>query len=68
MGHSVSAMIGVLAASKAPNMFEAFVLIGPSPRYTNDGDYTGGFTRDQIEELLEFLDSNHMGCRRRWHL
>jgi sigma-B regulation protein RsbQ len=54
-------MIGVLAAFKAPSMFETLVLIGPSPRYTNDGDYTGGFTREQIEELLEFLDSNHMG-------
>jgi sigma-B regulation protein RsbQ len=61
VGHSVSAMIGVLAARKAPDLFDALVLIGPSPRYTDDGDYTGGFSRDQIEELLEFLDNNHMG-------
>jgi sigma-B regulation protein RsbQ len=61
VGHSVSAMIGVLAASKAPEMFEALVLIGPSPRYIDEQGYSGGFTQPQIEELLEFLDSNHMG-------
>ncbi|HEV7253395.1 MAG TPA: alpha/beta hydrolase [Mesorhizobium sp.] len=61
VGHSVSAMIGVLAARKAPELFEALVLIGPSPRYIDDADYVGGFSQAQIEELLEFLDSNHMG-------
>ncbi|MFZ2069920.1 MAG: alpha/beta hydrolase [Xanthobacteraceae bacterium] len=61
VGHSVSAMIGVLAAIKAPELFEALVLVGPSPRYIEDGDYVGGFSAAQIEELLEFLDSNHMG-------
>jgi len=61
VGHSVSAMIGILAAAKAPGMFGRLVLVGPSPRYINDGNYVGGFTAAQIEELLEFLDSNHMG-------
>ena len=61
VGHSVSAMIGVLAAAQAPELFKALVLVGPSPSYINDGDYTGGFTRDQIDELLESLDSNYMG-------
>ena len=61
VGHSVSAMIGVLAANKAPELFESLVLVGPSPRYIDDGDYVGGFTEGQIEELLESLDSNHMG-------
>lgn len=61
VGHSVSAMIGILAAKQAPELFEKLVLVGPSPRYINDGDYVGGFTADQIEELLDFLDSNHMG-------
>ncbi|QPC86958.1 alpha/beta fold hydrolase [Mesorhizobium sp. NBSH29] len=61
VGHSVSAMVGVLAAKRAPELFAKLVLIGPSPRYTNDGDYVGGFSEAQIEELLEFLDSNHMG-------
>ncbi len=61
VGHSVSAMIGVLAAKKAPELFESLVLVGPSPRYIDDDGYTGGFSADQIEELLDFLDSNHMG-------
>ncbi|MCK1359991.1 alpha/beta hydrolase [Bradyrhizobium sp. 199] len=61
VGHSVSSMIGALAAQKAPGMFGKLVMIGPSPRYVDDGDYFGGFTEGQIGELLQFLDSNHMG-------
>jgi sigma-B regulation protein RsbQ len=61
VGHSVSAMIGVLAANREPELFESLVLVGPSPRYIDDGDYSGGFSADQIEELLQFLDDNHMG-------
>jgi sigma-B regulation protein RsbQ len=61
VGHSVSAMIGILVAAQAPELFKALVLVGPSPSYINDGDYVGGFTRDQIEELLESLDSNYLG-------
>ncbi|MFY0736107.1 alpha/beta hydrolase [Aurantimonas sp. NFXS3] len=61
VGHSVSAMIGVLAVNKAPDLFDRLIMIGPSPRYTNDGDYVGGFTEPQIAELLDFLDSNHLG-------
>lgn len=61
VGHSVSAMIGVVAARRAPELFSTLVLIGPSPCYIDDADYTGGFTRDQITELMEFLDSNHLG-------
>jgi len=61
VGHSVSCMIGVLAAQKAPGMFGKLVMIGPSARYTNDNDYVGGFSEKQIEELLQFLEANHMG-------
>jgi sigma-B regulation protein RsbQ len=61
VGHSVSAVIGLLAAAKAPGRFDRMVLIGPSPRYIDDGDYVGGFTREQIDGLLEFLDTNHLG-------
>jgi sigma-B regulation protein RsbQ len=61
VGHSVSAMIGVLASLKAPELFASLVLVGPSPRYINDGGYVGGFEAAQIEELLEFLGNNHMG-------
>jgi sigma-B regulation protein RsbQ len=61
VGHSVSSMIGVLAAEKAPGMFGKLVLVGPSARYINDDGYAGGFSEEQIEELLQFLDANHMG-------
>jgi sigma-B regulation protein RsbQ len=61
VGHSVSAMIGALASIKAPDMFSDLIMVGPSARYLNDGDYVGGFSREQIEELLDFLAENHLG-------
>lgn len=61
VGHSVSAMIGVLAAARAPSRITTLVLVGPSPRYTNTGDYTGGFTQNDIESMLDSLDSNYLG-------
>ncbi len=61
VGHSVSAMIGVLAAIREPERFDRLILIGPSPRYIDEGDYVGGFKPEDIEGLLDFLDSNHLG-------
>ena len=61
VGHSVSAAIGVLAALEEPERFDALVLVGPSPCYIDDGDYVGGFSREDIEGLLESLDSNYLG-------
>ena len=61
VGHSVSAMIGVLASLKAPGMFGRLVLVAPSPCYINDGDYVGGFTKADINEMLDFLADNYMG-------
>ena len=61
VGHSVSAMMGVIAANKQPGLFSKLILVGPSPSYIDDGDYVGGFTKDQIEELLASLDNNHLG-------
>ena len=61
VGHSVSAMIGALAIAREPDRFDRLVMIGPSPRYINEGDYVGGFTRDDIDELLESLESNYLG-------
>ncbi|MET4116328.1 sigma-B regulation protein RsbQ [Bradyrhizobium sp. JR1.5] len=61
VGHSVSSMIGVLAEQKSQGMFGKLVLIGPSARYIDDDGYVGGFSAKQIEELLQFLESNHMG-------
>jgi sigma-B regulation protein RsbQ len=64
VGHSVSAMIGALAAMKAPELFSRMIMIGPSPCYINDGDYIGGFARKDIEGLLESLDDNYLGWSR----
>jgi sigma-B regulation protein RsbQ len=61
VGHSVSAMIGALAAADAPDRFSRLVLIGPSPRYIDEGDYVGGFAAGDIQELLDSLDSNYLG-------
>ncbi|WP_332826830.1 alpha/beta fold hydrolase [Ramlibacter sp.] len=61
VGHSVSAMIGMLANLKCPDQFLAQVMVGPSPCYINDGDYVGGFERADIDSLLETLESNYLG-------
>jgi sigma-B regulation protein RsbQ len=61
VGHSVSAMIGVVAYLQAPELFGAMVMVGPSARYVDDGDYIGGFSREQIKDLLDSLDANHLG-------
>jgi sigma-B regulation protein RsbQ len=61
VGHSVSAMIGLLANLKAPHAFAAQIMVGPSPCYINDGDYVGGFSRKDIDSLLETLESNYLG-------
>jgi sigma-B regulation protein RsbQ len=61
VGHSVSSMIGVLAAAARPELYEKLVLVGPSPCYINDDDYFGGFTREDIDELIATLESNYLG-------
>ncbi len=61
VGHSVSAMIGMLAGIAAPDRFKAHVMIGPSPCYVNDRDYVGGFARADIDALLETMESNYLG-------
>jgi sigma-B regulation protein RsbQ len=61
VGHSVSAMIGVLAALQAPGRFEKLVFVCPSPRYIDEGDYRGGFTEEDIVDLLASLESNYLG-------
>ena len=62
VGHSVSSMIGVLAAKREPELFEKLILIGPSPRYINEApDYVGGFERSDIEGLLETMEKNYIG-------
>jgi sigma-B regulation protein RsbQ len=61
VGHSVSAMMGVLATIAEPERFRGLILIGPSPRYIDDAAYRGGFSKSDIDELLESLESNYLG-------
>ncbi len=61
VGHSVSAMIGVLAAAAQPERFARLVLVGPSPRYLDDEGYVGGFSEEDVAGLLESLESNYLG-------
>ncbi len=60
VGHSVSSMIGVLAAIKAPHIFDRLILVAPSPRYIHDVGYQSAFTQKDIEGLLELMDANFM--------
>jgi sigma-B regulation protein RsbQ len=61
IGHSVSSMIGLLAVAQAPAYFQKLVFIGPSPRYINDEGYYGGIDLDDLDELLEVMESNYLG-------
>lgn len=61
VGHSVSSIIGALAAIQAPERFAKLVFVSPSPRYVDDVGYVGGFSAEDIEDLLASLDSNYLG-------
>lgn len=61
VGHSVSAMVGVIASLREPALFKSLILVGPSPRYINENGYVGGFTRSGVDDLLSFLETNHLG-------
>jgi sigma-B regulation protein RsbQ len=61
VGHSVSSMVGVIAANREPDRFAHLILIGPSPRYINDDGYVGGFERADIDGLFEMMDKNFIG-------
>ena len=61
VGHSVSGMIGVLAANREPARFAELILLGPSPRYVNEGEYVGGFERADLEGLIDMMDRNFIG-------
>ncbi|MCX4514639.1 alpha/beta hydrolase [Streptomyces sp. NBC_01619] len=63
VGHSVSATMGVLAAARDPEAFSGLVLLAPSPCFIDDPEagYRGGFSAEDIDELLESLDANYLG-------
>lgn len=64
VAHSVSTMIGVVAARLRPQLFSALALVAPNPCYLNRPGYVGGFEADDIDELLDTLDSNYFSWAR----
>jgi sigma-B regulation protein RsbQ len=61
VGHSVSSMIGLLAALQTPRRFAHLIMIGPSPCYINDDGYQGGFERHDIDQMIDIMEKNYMG-------
>lgn len=62
VGHSVSSIIGLLAANKRPELFASIVMVCPSPCFLNiPPDYQGGFDREDLEELINLMDKNYVG-------
>ncbi|SDG81775.1 MULTISPECIES: alpha/beta fold hydrolase [unclassified Duganella] len=59
VGHSVSAMIGMLASIIAPEKFTAQIMVGPSASYINDGDYVGGYNPEDIDGLLKLMEIDY---------
>lgn len=61
VGHSVGASIGVIAHALQPGAFTAHVMVAPSPRYLDDGDYVGGFSREDVDSMLQAIDADYLG-------
>lgn len=64
VGHSVPAIIAMLAASQQPERFASLVMICPSPCYLNDGADRGGFDKADIAGLFDMLDRNFLSWSR----
>lgn len=64
VGHSVASMIGMLAAIREPGRFAALIMVCPSPCYVDEPGYSGGFSRADLDELLDMIDSNFLGWSR----
>lgn len=61
VAHSVSSMITMLAAVKAPQYFSKLVFTAGSPRYLNEEStsYFGGFTQPVLDGMYETMTSNY---------
>lgn len=62
IGHSVSAMTGLIASIKAPDRIAKICMVCPSPYFLNDPpEYHGGFERADLEELIGLMEKNYIG-------
>lgn len=59
IAHSVSAMIGLLAALIKPQYFSRLIMIGASPRYLNDTGYIGGFEQSDLDAFYAAMSANY---------
>nr|AWN64540.1 KAI2c [Phtheirospermum japonicum]BDE26426.1 putative alpha/beta hydrolase [Phtheirospermum japonicum] len=59
VGHSVSAMIGIIASITRPDLFTKLVTVSGSPRYLNEPNYFGGFDDKELTQLFDAMKSNY---------
>ncbi len=64
IGHSISSMIGILAANRQTERFPKLILVAPSPRYLDDEDYVGGFKQEEVDRLLRMMEEDEDGWAR----
>lgn len=58
VAHSISGMIGALASIRRPELFAQLIMVCPSPRYIDDGDYRGGYSAEDVRGLLAAIEAN----------
>lgn len=56
--HSIGAMLGLLAELDAPHLFDAHVMVSPSPCYLNLPDYPGGLEPADVQAMLAQIDAD----------
>ena len=59
IGHSMGAMVGLLAALEERERFSRMIFIGASPRYVNEPGYRGGFEQSDLDALYVAMASNY---------
>ncbi|MFC6982200.1 alpha/beta fold hydrolase [Streptomyces cirratus] len=67
VGHSVSAMIGVLAAADAPSRFSSLVMVGPSPATSTTRTTGAGSAPTTSTSCSTPWSRTTWAGRRRWH-
>ena len=61
MGHSVGAMIGLIAAVKERDAFKSMIFININPSYENKISYRGGFDRENLIDIINLMKMNYIG-------
>jgi len=59
VGHSIGASIAMLATIAAPVHFSRLIALAASPYFLNEDDYYGGFSREDVEQLLGLMQVDH---------